>query len=451
MAEDDAQVILRMGSHSEKEYIEKLIHLFDGIAIGANLVEATPGATASFLVKICGKRKRVPLYFDPMTYAYGSYVDPQTNKVRNDLDWIKSDQKKKGRVIRDFKSSYRKLAEKLGAPFSTALSRKAAITPDDFTAEDLLQDMCRRGAEYQLSRLQKEFENDPEYAQFVDQVPAPRVVFAPYFYIEPSRMHDWMELCSRMATQTARLDLRVPIHMVLCAPDHYLANNEFLNWASSEIPATGVQGVWLWFSRFDEYLADERKLRALRELVEALGKDLEVFNMHGGFFSLSLSKYGLSGISHGVGYGEQKDVIPVIGQSTPTVQYYLPALNRRLSVPQIERCFTDLGVVSPKEFYELVCDCAICKGVVTTNLSQFREFGDRHLSTPDAKRLAQTPAAAKRCRFHFLLNRSNERMWVRGADKDKILGRLRSAVQRWSNTILGSQAQRLALWESVLR
>ena len=51
----------------------------------------------------------------------------------------------------------------------------------------------------------------------------------------------------------------------------------------------------------------------------------------------------MSGISHGVGYGEQKDVIPVIGQSTPTVCYYLPDLKRRLGVPQIERAPLERG------------------------------------------------------------------------------------------------------------
>ncbi len=450
MATVDAQVVLRMGSHSEKEYIEKLIQLFDGVAVGANLVEATPGATASLLVKVCGKRNQVPLYFDPMTYAYGSYIDPQTGKVRNDLDWIKSDQKKKGKPVRDFKSSYRKLADRLGTPFSTALARKAAVTPDDFGGGDALRRTCRCVAEYQLRRIRDEFANDPEYAEFAELVPTPKVVFAPYFYIEPSEDEVWTDLALRMAAQTAKLGLDVPTHMVLCAPDHYLTNREFIDRVASGIPGTGVGGVWLWFSRFDEYDASEEELRALRELVERLSEDVEVFNMHGGFFSLALTKYGLSGISHGVGYGEQKDVVPVIGQSTPTVRYYLPALRRRLSVPEIELCFKRLGITSPANFYEAICDCAICKGVVSKGLKQFSEFGERHLSTPYSKRLAQTPAAAKRCRFHFLLNRSRERLWVRQADIDDIQERLESLAQRWNKTTLRPHSQRLELWKSVL-
>jgi hypothetical protein len=449
MGEVDAQIIVRMGSHSEKEYVEKLIHLFDGISIGANLIEATPGATASFLVKISGKK--VPFYFDPMTYAYGSYVDPDTGEVRNDLHWITSEQKKKGRTVRDFKRSYRGLGDALGAPFDTALHRRSAITPDDFAARGALRKTCQNVAKYQLTRLRDEFANDPEYAEFADRVPTPQVIFAPYFYIEPSKHDDWLNLTLSLATETAGLGLAIPTHMVLCAPDHYLADAQFLKSLASEIPKTGVAGVWLWFSRFDEYKADAAKLKALRRLVEDLSASVEVFNMHGSFFSLALSKFGLSGISHGVGYGEQKDVVPVIGQSTPTVRYYLPMLHRRLGVPEIELCFRRLGIKTPKDFYALICDCAICKGVITKDLTQFAEFGERHLSTPSSKRLAQTPAAAKRCRFHFLLNRSGERSWVRQAETEDILERLRSAAERWKGTPLSEEARQLMVWESVLR
>jgi len=92
--------------------------------------------------------------------------------------------------------------------------------------------------------------------------------------------------------------------------------------------------------------------------------------------------------SHGVGYGEQKDVVPVIGQSTPTVRYYLPSLHRRLSVPEIELCFRRLAIDSPNDFYEKICDCTICKGVVKKELKEFSEFGEQHFSTPKSKRMA---------------------------------------------------------------
>ena len=68
-----------MGSHSEKEYIEKTLKQFDGVMVGANLLQISPGATASLLLKLHKACKR-PYYVDPMTYAFGAYFDPETRK-----------------------------------------------------------------------------------------------------------------------------------------------------------------------------------------------------------------------------------------------------------------------------------------------------------------------------------------------------------------------------------
>ena len=93
--------------------------------------------------------------------------------------------------------------------------------------------------------------------------------------------------------------------------------------------------------------------------------------MHGGYFSLALCKYGLTGISHGVGYGEQKDVVPVIGQATPTVRYYLPDVHKRFGVPDIQRGFDALDIRTPLDFHRKVCGCVICKGVVSSHCASF--------------------------------------------------------------------------------
>ena len=209
-------------------------------------------------------------------------------------------------------------------------------------------------------------------------------------------------------------------------------------------------GVWLWFSRFDERLAAEEELRALRSWVEALSPSMSVFNMHGGFFSLALSKVGMAGTAHGVGYGEQKDVVPVIGQSTPTVQYYVRSLHAKYSVPLITRCFSILGVKRPADFFSKICDCQICQRIISGGLSAFAQFGEIHYSTPTSKRAAQTPAAAKRCRYHFLLNRIIERKHVEESTLADIADECAAAAKIWSRTLVGHGADHLKVWADVL-
>ncbi|QGQ29111.1 hypothetical protein [Gimesia maris] len=446
----EPNLILRLGTHAEKEYFDKTLRFFDGLAVNANLVEATPGATASLLVRFGGKKRELPFYIDPMTYAFGEYAD-RKGVLRRDLDWIKSDQKRNGELIRDYKRSYSKLANQLGDPFAEALERNSSVTWNDFNDSNI-ESACSQVAEYQLHRIAEEFSSDSELVQFIDKVPRPVAVYAPYFYIEPSNENEWLDLNLRLATTTARNITSHPVHIMICADSSFLLNKKFIERIKAELPSTGVKGVWFWFSAFQEDSASIEHLTAFRNLVETLSDKVSVYSRHGGFFSMALSKHGLSGLSHGVGYGEQKDVIPIIGQSTPTVRYYLPQVRRRFGVPQIERCFDSLEIKTPKDFYKKVCGCVICKGIISDEIHAFAEFGEMHRSTPKSKRLAQTPAAAKRCRYHFLLSRIAERDWIKSASNEEIIGKLKAAAELWgTQTTLSGGTTHLERWQEVLK
>jgi hypothetical protein len=92
----------------------------------------------------------------------------------------------------------------------------------------------------------------------------------------------------------------------------------------------------------------------------------------------------------------------------------------------------------------------VCRGVIASSLSNFREFGERHYSTPLSKRAAQTPAAAKRCRFHFLLCRLRERDWIGPKTNDEIVEELRNNSKMWKPTILSDHVDQVELWAKVL-
>jgi hypothetical protein len=448
--EESPQVFVRLGSHSEKEYVEKTIKYFDGLIVGANLLQASPGATASLILKL-----RCPYLIDPMTYAFGTYVDPVSLKLRKDLDWIKSDQRvrgaKKGVVKRDFKSSYRKLAEAFGTPFSSALNRKSAITADDFADEQTLDDACRSVLNYQMQRLKDVFKEDPETAVFANNLPDPSGLFAPYFYIEESSATDWVALNQRLALSATKLSNGAPVHVVVCGYRNLVRDQSLSSQIFKNLIECKPAAVWLWFSRFDEHSAAKEDLLALRGWVERLAATTSVFNMHGGFFSLALSKVGMSGIAHGVGYGEQKDVVPVIGQSTPTVQYYVRSLHSKYSVPEINRCFSILNIKTDQDFFSKICDCVVCKGIIDSTLETFSQFGEIHYSTPTSRRAAQTPAAAKRCRFHFLLNRLKEREYVKESDLKKIVEDCETAAKLWPKKVISRGLDHLILWSEALK
>lgn len=450
----DPKIIIRLGSHAEKEYLLKTIKFLDGFIIGANLIEATPAATASLIIKAGGKKLSTPYYIDPMTYAFGTYIQRETGRVRADLDWIKSDQKILGtkRMKRDFKRSYQQLARTFGGLFDAAVQTGRAIVPKDFGTDKIIADTCESVVEYQLTRIPKEFKKDPEFGQYADELPAPAAVLAPYFYVEPNDSTAWIDVNLKLAAATVKLSPRVPVHVIICVDRSYLSDAQFLGFIKDALPQTGVSAVWFWFSRFEENSASLEELATFRGLVESLSKKIAVFNLHGGFFSLALSSLGLSGISHGIGYGEQKDVIPVIGQSIPTVRYYLPDVYKRVGVPDVERCFAALGIKQPSDFHEQICSCIVCNGVVSQSVAEFAAFGEMLRSRPVAKRLAQTPAAAKRCRFHFLLNRIRERDEQKTKTLDQATARMQEALIKWGEQpSLADETRHLKRWIEALK
>lgn len=451
MATTDPSVILRLGSHAEKDYFLKTIKLWNGLIVGANLLESAPGATSSLIFKFAGDKNNVPYYVDPMTYAFGAYVERGATKPRTDLDWIKSEQKdrKTKQVQKLYKRSYRALAHALGGPILSAIQNDLAISPGQLRASDI-KTLCESTLHYQLQRVRSEFQLDPDFARLADKIPPPAAIFAPYFYIDPTDADAGLALLGDLASTSAGLTTERPVHAVLCTDVSALRSETFLERASDTLIKSGVAGVWVWFSTFYEDAATLEELFAFVTLLGKLGEKMSVFNMHGGYFSLALSRFGMNGVSHGIGYGEQKDVIPVIGQSTPTVRYYLPDLKRRLSVPQIERALAGVGVKTADDFHQKVCGCAICRGVIGTDLKNFSSFGDLHYSTPHSKKKAQTPEAAQRCRFHFLLNRASERDALKKKDAGVIASDFAAAHDKWSQqpTISGD-AQHLLRWKAV--
>lgn len=451
----DPSIYLRLGSHSEKDYFEKVIRYLDGYIIAANLIESTPAACASLVFRFSGERKQKPYLLDPMTYAFGAYTDPSTGKIRHDLDWIKSEQKRKKQTIRDFKRSYKKLGEEFGGLFAKAVGDSEAISPLNIRDDAIIKHITNAVISYQRNRIpeifREEMKEDPEAGEMIKEIPLPFAIIAPYFYIEPSDEASWLDVNLRLMRATVLGEKDLPVHGVLCVDRSMLKSQNKLESIARELVQTKIKGVWLWLSKLNEEESTANELSGLKYLVNKLSSDMEVYNMHGGYFSLALSRFGMKGISHGVGYGEQKDVVPVIGQSLPVVRYYLPDLHRRLGVPDIQRCFHSMEIKEPDNFYEQICDCAICKGVVSNNTDQFGLFGEMQPPKPGKNRSTQTPAAAKRCRFHFLLNRVRERDKIKNITSMEIGKSLLRENEKWRNQrSVERYCQHLLVWNKVL-
>ncbi|HEY1686489.1 MAG TPA: hypothetical protein VGG19_17125 [Tepidisphaeraceae bacterium] len=437
------QVILRLGSHAEKEYFEKLAPQLDAVMFGSNLLEITPTATASFLALLREKRNSkgvVPYYLDPITYCFGAYIDPETGRKRIDLEALKSertDRKTKKKFVA-VKDSYSTLAKQLGPKFEAAVNDGracAAIDPALILPNE--RDLfCRGVLDYQEKRIASIIsseipKDDAVMLEAFAGIGSPAALFAPYFFIHETWADEGFETAIDLISRSVAQKTQTPIHGMICASHAILRQSAYVDFLIAEIPKTRANGIWLWFDGFDECEVRLDELIAFRRLVKSLASSMKVFNLHGGFFSLLLGHDGMTGISHGVGYGEKKPVAQVIGAAAPTVRYYLPPIRKRAGVPDIQRCFPDVPVKSSADFFKEVCDCTICKGVIGNDVRRFAAYGEMHRANATAQRDTQTSKAAKICRFHFLLNRMKERGLVASLARDQRAKYVIDCASRW--------------------
>lgn len=405
MPEPVPRVFLRLGSHSEKQYVLRTAKLFDGVIVGANLLESTPGATVSLAMNILGRFKK-QFAIDPITYTFGM-----------DLRYIQSEtidraSGKLGKKKTGLKKSFVALAERLGEPLTeVVLKKNRSVKPSDFTPS-LIREFSKAVLDYQAARMRTYGESDPQLKELADHLIPPSFLFAPYFYVrfEGNRggWQEWHELNLALAGSFAAIDCEMPRHAVLCIDASILsARTELLQIADGYIQSR-CEACWVWISNFAEQFAGEEEVRNLVQLCHRFSDaGVELYNMHGGFLSVLLSKHGMTGLSHGVGYGESKDVVPIIGVTVPTVTYHLPPLHVRTPMLDLERALTKLQIRNADDFHRKVCDCTVCKGILRGDINNIHEFGDMVIKVGN-KRESQTADSAKKCRFHYLLARKKE-------------------------------------------
>jgi hypothetical protein len=441
-----SEVHIRLGSHAEKDYLLKTAKLFTGVIVGANLLEMTPGATVSLAWKFARMERQFAI--DPMTYVFA--LDP---------NYITSDTKdrKSGQPIRDMKKSFQSLCREFGGIFKEeVLAYRRSLCPSDINSKELQAELCSCVLKYQLSRMNAFCEADPQLKEIgADTVPS--FVFSPYFYIPGDNEEnsvEWERLNLGLIRQFGKLASPVPKHAILCFSRRILKDRNRLLAMIGALVNSGCDAAWYWVSNFREEDVTPSELNNLAAFVETSAKQgLELRNMHGGFLSALMSKRGLSGFSHGIGYGESKDVFPVSAGALPTVSYHYLPLHTKSSVLDVERAFSTLGITDAETFHKLVCDCSICKGTLKGNLTNFRKFGEMILK-PNNRKESQTPDSAKRCRFHFLLARKKELVFVNRATGGELLRSISQTLAEYQGLPqimrLREKAGALEMWSKIL-
>ncbi len=409
---------LRLGTHAEKSYFEKGRSFYDRVVLNANLVEASRGATSVFAASN-GK----PYVIDPVTYAFG--LDPRflLSSTRN---------KNKPQTV---KSTFAALAQHYGIP--SGILGVRPLAPEDFPPVSLAS-LTERVVGYQQQVLQAALAEDAAFVLSEFDAIRPRFVVAPYF--ANLLAQDWSQT-NLDAIQMAVAGAIGPVAGLL-AYDARRPNGQSLLELGARYAETSASNLIIWPTNLDEHRSSPAALAEYAKLVRTLaasGKDVGA--AYGGFFGLLLSFVGMSGVAHGVGYGDKRDLEPVVGGGLPPATYYVQALRDAIPVGDLAYLARDLP---EDEFRDRICDCIICSGLLDKGgvewlLGELSETEDR-VSTSGELVAVPTAQVYRLTRFHYLANRAHETEWIGGAPsfsdvKDRLL-----SDEKWAGARLGLTA-----------
>jgi hypothetical protein len=203
------------------------------------------------------------------------------------------------------KKSHDALAALFGDPH--LVQYRTPVAPEAYT-DEVIDDLVRHWLAFNRGFTELALKKFDKYAQRLDEEILPENRRGPTWILPPyfTALADddrWWRVSERM-WRSARAQARSVEHLVrVVATDSV----DLLGNLLARCPETELA---IWVSQLDEAPDERFGLGDLRRYGEAInyaasaGKAM--FALYGGFFSVLLGNFGLTGSSHGIGYGESR-------------------------------------------------------------------------------------------------------------------------------------------------
>ena len=382
--------IVRLGTHAERDYLSRTAEWYDALAVNANLVEATRAATAALVVTLAK-----PFYLDPVTYAF--FLDPQL---------LHADRPNTDGTPR-VKSTFTALAAAYALPLGDQLGSRP-LKPDELVAEGILRRYVDAVLTYQRTVLPEALAVNADFLTAegdVGLLAEPTRLIPPYAVEDGnSEIGDLNEEVLKMARQIVDPAILSP----MLAYDSRGADRAAVL-SLAEAHAWAEQ-TWLWPTDLDEHNSGQADLNLYADLVRALGElGGHPAAAYGGYFAMLLAYRGMRAVTHGVGYGDKRDLEPVLGGGQPPPRFYFRPIRDGIGMGDLA---VGLVGVSQEQFLAQVCHCTICRGLLTRGgvehlITAFNETEPR-MSPRRGVIEVPTSRVYRMSRFHYLENRRFE-------------------------------------------
>lgn len=345
---------VRYGVHKDRESIKDMKDNIDGICVPSNILAYSREPTQAAIL-LFGKE----FFVDPMTYIY------QSSKFEDYIVVNEED------GSRNFKPSVAKMTTEYGLTEYFKKNKYEQLKVTDFT-DEFIENLCIKNFELQTGIHSGSGSAMTRYADILAEVGVPslkskmedkeqmppKFIVPPYFFF--SGLDDkWLNINKKLYEKTKEI----------VADEKYNVVPIIFTKASSLSPDlldyfNGVGRVILWLDDFQEN-GLENKEKNVQDLVnyknfaiKAKTMNISLINLYGGYYSIMLSKCGVTGICNGVVYGESKSFGSSVG-GVPPVRYYVKSLHRFLPLTAAASLLgdqkgKDLLDVENKECMELI-------------------------------------------------------------------------------------------------
>jgi len=308
-----------------------------GITLSAHLVVFYEKFFSTFLRKL-----DKPFFIDTVSYVFA-----------RDLDNIKK-VNRNGELT--LKKSYQKLVDYCDGKIKAILEKRQFL-PKDFLAnnEELIKEFSKKLISFQKHFFSKKSDKAIEkYSKILGKELGslnPLFLTTPYFYFE-SINDPWYNISLKLAQTSISLKKEFELYTIICFSKELLVKENDLEKIIDDY--SNFDGYIFWISDFDEKNVAPKYLSGLINFIEKLNKmGKPIINLYGEYFSLILSKLGLSGYSRGIGFSEKKFVDACVTGGGQPKRYYFPFLHYSLSEMVVREFFSD--------YPKLLCECKTCQ------------------------------------------------------------------------------------------
>ncbi|TVZ84338.1 hypothetical protein FB379_10980 [Aeribacillus composti] len=392
--------MIRYGTVAEQKYIDEFKDDFDILVINGNMISHASNAISKFVA----------------TRKFSYIIDPLTHSLQHDIQFLKGNNGK-------IKSSIVKMIDN----FSEFVKRKIldeekVLVPSDFESEKLRKDFALKVLNFQRNHvINNSKEKDYfKYLQYTNITFEPKWLVIPYFMMNTKNYKKWLEINLSMIKHS--LDEYEPekLAVQLVIEKDILEDSSFIDDIVEKYTFYDIKTLLLWIDDFSAFEASKLLLKNFCKLVKGFSdKEIKVYNLYGDYFSVLLchqnSKAKLSGVCHGIEYGEKRAIVPV-GGGIPVNKYYLYPIHQRIEFGRVATLLTIMGILPEdyERYYSEICDCKQCKEVIAANLDNFSQYGGSKSIDIERKtgatvsRQYPTAEAKRLCIRHFLFNKLKE-------------------------------------------